>query len=145
MLVLLRLIATMKSLIHKRVNNLLRINIFFKNNVFNIYFKELSNTGSLSKISRNSSKSSILEDKRSSQTNQHHINPKSSSKLIHKEKFITPQNRKQINQYSRDYDIMNLTQVGYLSGNNLIKNSEDIDMNMFENYYDQNSDLGMKN
>ena len=114
--------------------------------LFTIILKELSKAKSFNKISRNSSKTLILEKDNSKvcQTNKYCITPSVSNNFVNQERFISPQNINQTIQFSKDYNIVDVSQVGYLTGSNLIRNCEDIDINRFEKYYDQNSNLGNK-
>lgn len=106
--------------------------------------KKLQKAKSLNKISRNSSRSTILEKENSklSQINKHCITARSSNKFVNQELILSPQN--QISEFSKDYNVVDVSQVGYLTGSNLIRNCDDIDLNRFEQYYDHNSNLEFK-
>ena len=55
--------------------------------------------------------------------------------------YMTNQTRRSIEAYAKDYDVHTLRQVGQLQGHNVIRNFNDVDLERFEKYY-ENERLG---
>ena len=49
---------------------------------------------------------------------------------------MTSQTRRSIEAYAKDYDVVSLKQVGQLQGSSLIRNVNDIDLDKFAKYYE---------
>ena len=87
--------------------------------LINFVFKGISKASSLTKLSHRTSASSFVP------------------KPTISKPTLSNATKKSLESLANDYDIHQVTQVGHLSGKNMIRNLSQVDMSQFEKYYPQ--------
>ena len=112
------------------------------------HYKDISKTSTITKISQKTSASSFIPNKRNETPLD--LNDMSSNYKSYKTSTTSTatgsrrqsKTRASLEHYAKDYDVSQVKQVGYLTGNNVIRDLSNINLDQFKEFYEDGEQLG---